>query len=92
LAAEPVEASVIEHAEVLGLQSLFACLRTIYPTVVFFLSHFLQSTHNWHIAFSRSSKKSISQSAHEAKKKSGTPTTTTVPEMRQKKTTQSYYT
>ena len=30
-------------------------------------------------------KKAISQSTHEAKKKSGTPTATTVPEMRQKK-------
>jgi len=28
----------------------------------------------------------------QAKKKSGTPATTTVPEMRQKKTTRSYYT
>jgi hypothetical protein len=36
-------------------------------------------------------KKSISQSTHR-QKKSGTPTATTVPEMRQKKTTQSYYT
>ena len=36
--------SVTELAEVQGLHSLFACLRTIPPSVVFFLSHFLQST------------------------------------------------
>jgi len=45
-----------EHVEAQGLHSLFACLRAIHPAVVFFLSHFLQSTHIWHIAFSRSSK------------------------------------
>jgi hypothetical protein len=37
--------------------------------------------------------KKINKPIHpQAKKKSGTPTATTVPEMRQKKTTQSYYT
>jgi hypothetical protein len=52
-----------------GLHSPFVGFRTINPAVVFFLSHFLQSSHSWHIAFSRSSKKSISQSTRRQKRR-----------------------
>jgi hypothetical protein len=73
-----------------GLHSLFACLRAVNPAVVFFCHTFCNPRTIWHIAFSRSSKK-VNKPIHpQAKKKSGTPTATTVPEMRQKKTTQSY--
>ena len=75
-----------------GLHSLFADFHTIHPAVVFFCHTFCNPPTVWDIAFSRSSNKSISQSTHEAKKDVCTPTTTTVLHLRQKKTTQSYYT
>jgi len=59
-----------------GLHSLFASLRTINPAVVFFCHTFCSTP--------------FPRGLGVAKKKSGTPTATTVPEMRQKKTTQSY--
>ena len=69
-----------------GLHSLFACLRAINPAVVFFLSHFLQSTLLSQCCFYKTT-----VSIHpQAKKKSGTLTATTVLHLRQKKTTQSY--
>ncbi|MHB9142421.1 MAG: hypothetical protein ACYC25_11150 [Paludibacter sp.] len=56
------------------------------PCCCFFLSHFLQSTLIWHIAFSRSSKK-INKPFHPQDKKDVcTPTATTVLHLRQKKT------
>ena len=72
-----------------GLARSFFGLPHNPPCCCFFLSHFLQSTHNLAHCFFSFLKK-INKPIHtQAKKKSGTPTATTVPEMRQKKTTQS---
>ncbi len=61
----------------LGLHSLFACLRTIHPAVVFFCHTFCSTP--------------FPRGLGVAKKKSGTPTATTVPEMRQKKNNSKLY-
>jgi len=75
-----------------GLHGLFVGFRAIHPAVVFFCHTFCNPRTIWHIAFSRSSKKSISQSTHRQKSRLHSNRhhrATLVPE---KKTTQSYYT
>ena len=68
-----------------GLAQSFCRLPHNQPFCCFFCHTFCNPPTIWHIAFSRSSKKSISQSTHKAKKTSGTPTATTVPNLRQRK-------
>ena len=80
--AEPVEAGLA--------RSLFR-LPHIHPAVVFFCHTFCSPRTSWHIAFFRSSKKAKSQSTRKAKKTSVTPTTTTVPDLRQKKNNPKLY-
>ena len=76
--------TVAELVEAGLARSLFR-LPHIHPAVVFFCHTFCSPRTSWHIAFFRSSKKSISQSTRMAKRTSGTPTITTVPDLRQKK-------
>ena len=68
-----------------GLHGLYSGFRTSTLLLFFSVTLFAVHAQSWHIAFFRSSKKSKSQSTRKAKKASGTPTTTTVPDLRQKK-------
>jgi len=74
----PTETGHRKNLVPLGLHSLFACLRTINPAVVFFSVTLFAITPAFIVLFFQNH-----NSIHpQAKKKSGTPTATTVPEMR----------
>jgi len=91
LSRQLISPSVTELVEVQGLHSLFACLRTINPSVVFFCHTFCIPRIIGTLLFLVPQK--INKPIHtQGKKNVCTPTATTVLHLRQKKTTQSYYT
>jgi len=86
---QPLKSSLLT-----ALRSLHSILKASpqirHPAVVFFCHPFCKSTHNWHIAFSRTSKKAISHPPHKKQKGVCTPTTSAVqlaPEKKQPKAT-----
>jgi hypothetical protein len=63
-----------EHAEAQGLHSLFACLRTIHPAVVFFCHTFCNQPYIHSVVFF----KPLFQSTHKSKKTLCIPTAATM--------------